>query len=306
MAKDGIKELIKNCPLTNFSEHEKLKDYIIEQLNTHPENALDQSYWILETMFENGSKYLVSKPELVFYLSYIEKCKLIFKSLFFEYLEKTKDIKLQVFARLVSNSMWIASGISTLLINQTNQSVISEYRIFYENYITLAYLNKHPELCEAYNDHFTINSYKIAKDYSESMTKDDKNLEELTKQYNSLIQKYGPSYAEDYGWMSRVETDAKKRKLETMFIESNLIKAYGALYKHACKFTHSSSYSVGYKPDYVFLIQFLFALIDLMRQEFNILLDNINMVTKNKEILRTFIEVITENIFQNFDHNKTH
>ena len=213
-----------------------------------------------------------------------------------KYLEKTKDVNLQTYASLFSNSLWIATSISALLVNRCNQSVISEYRTFYENFIILSYLKKHPELIEAYNDHFTVCSYKVGIEYGKIKTPQE--IDE--SQYLKIIEKYGKSFSEDYGWMSLIEKNHLKRNLETMFKESDLHDAYSALYKHACKFTHSTSYSVHFKPDYEFLIQFIIALVGLLKQQFNFLFDNLKMVTKEKEILRAFIEILSDNIIQRF------
>lgn len=99
--------------------------------------------------------------------------------------------------------------------------------------------------------------------------------------------KYDEHFDDDYGWTYKVIEKRKERNLETIFNESNLNKAFTLLYKESCKFTHSTSYSVLFKPDFTYVKRFLYASVEIIRNEFDLIFEAVKM--PNKSITFNFL-----------------
>lgn len=111
----------------------------------------------------------------------------------------------------------------------------------------------------------------------------DKHSQKIQK----LKDKYDEHFDDDYGWTYKVIEKRKERNLETIFNESNLNKAFTLLYKESCKFTHSTSYSVLFKPDFTYVKRFLYASVEIIRNEFDLIFEAVKM--QNKSITFNFL-----------------
>ena len=298
--KDGIKEIIKNCKLTNFSDENKLRAFVADYLNSHCLPLYKCAGNLMFGKTEVEIEYVLKNPILQNFIFYIEQCKLIYKYIGEKYIigRKNSDFSICV-AQFITNSFYLLTSISTLLISNCNQSVITEYRTFYENFIILSFLRKYPELISAYNDHFQVCRCLLEMELSKLKGANAPN--EIVNIYNKLIEKYGKDFKDDYGWTAQRIKDRNKRNLETMFFESELTDAFSLLYKEACKFTHSTAYSVQFKPDFKYISRFIYGSVELVKKEFEILFDEIALVTKDKSILRIFVILISDNFLCQMD-----
>lgn len=84
--------------------------------------------------------------------------------------------------------------------------------------------------------------------------------------------------------------------METIFNESNLSKAFTLLYKEACKFTHSTSYSVLFRPDFNYVLRFLNASIEIIKNEFELIFEEVKMPNKDRMLLHSFMLYISNSL----------
>lgn len=287
---DGFKELIEDCNLTNFTDVQEkvIDDYVANFINTKQLpikecalNLFDGKSFVDFTNFKNNSV-------LQHYSFYIEQCKLLFKHIYNKYAREKKNSDFKTcLSYLVSNSFMLLTSITTLLISGCYQSVITEYRTLYENYIILSFLKKYPETIEPFNDHFYMCSISMEKELSK--LKKEELSEKYLQKIKKLKDKYDEHFDDDYGWTYKVIANRKDRNLETIFKESNLSNAFILLYKESCKFTHSTSYSVLFRPDFNYVLRFLYASVEIIKNEFELIFEAVKMPNKDRMLLRSYL-----------------
>ncbi len=287
---NGLKELIKQCPLSVFDDTSKnaVERYVMDFINSNQPPIEDCAgrLFLGKTALEH--KNLEDNPILQNYSFYIEQCKILFNFIFNKYVREKKNSDFKTcLSYLINNSFMLLTSINTLLISGCYQSVITEYRTLYENYIILSFLKKYPECIEPFNDHFYMCSLSLEKELSK--LKHEEFSDKYSQRIQKLKDKYDEHFDDDYGWTYKVITNRKNRNSETIFEESNLDKAFSLLYKESCKFTHSTSYSVLFKPDFNYLLRFLYASVDIIKHEFELTFEEVKMPNKDKMLLHTFL-----------------
>ena len=153
-----------------------------------------------------------------------------------KYVIKTSDKEILLPHNFVQYSLELLNGICSLLLGGNNNSVISVYRTFYDNYIVFAYIQKHPELIDAFLDHVSMDECLLKIDQAHLEKKDVS--KEISDKYNSLIAKYGDDFQENYGWASSVINDKNLRNLKFMYESSDLGEEFSFYYKLSCSFWH--------------------------------------------------------------------
>lgn len=303
MRNDGLDDFINNCKITDFSSSNEgtIRQYIADYLN---ETTLDD-----ETLRDNflQSQYDISKamykkyPILIVFVLYAERCKVLYRHISEKiYKDNNASDLLKFILRNIANSCYLITSINTLFLATCNQSVITEYRTFYENYVILKYIYKNQDLISKFNEHAEIRSLvlerKLAGLKGQNLDK------EKEKRYRELIKDNSKDFKEDYGWTATKIESKLQRNIDTLQKECGLDKAYSLLYKEACEFTHASSYGVQVKPDLQYTKRFLYSVIDMMKDEFEILLKEIDLAEKDKTLFRYFIILISEHLQFLFDH----
>lgn len=285
-----LKELIKNCPLSIYdaSTETEIQKYVADFIKLNQLSFKD----LAEELFYGKSalefKNIDTNPILQNYSVYIEQCKIIFRHIFDKYVREKKNSEFKTcLSYLVSNSCMLLTSINTLLISGCYQSVITEYRTLYENYIILSFLQKYPESIEPFNDHFYMCTLSLEKELSK--LKDEEFSEAYLKRIQKFKDKYDPHFDDDYGWTYRVIKNRKDRNSETIFNESILSDAFSLLYKESCKFTHTTSYSVLFRPDFNYILRFLHASVEIIKNEFELIFQEVKMPNKDKMVLHSFI-----------------
>ncbi|MBO4857464.1 MAG: hypothetical protein J5527_02995 [Treponema sp.] len=301
---NGLKELIDSCSLTNFNDDQEkiINNYVATFINTHqlPIKECATGMFLNKNSIE--FKNLENNPILQHYSFYIEQCKLLFKHIYNKHVREKKNSDFKTcLSYLVSNSFMILTSINTLLISGCYQSVMTEFRTLYENYIILSFLKKYPETIEPFNDHFFICSLSLEKELAKLKGEDisDKHSQKIQK----LKDKYDEHFDDDYGWTYKVIEKRKERNLETIFNESNLNKAFTLLYKESCKFTHSTSYSVLFKPDFIYVKRFLYASIEILRNEFDLIFEAVKMPNKDRMLLHSFMLYLTNSLLVEIENS---
>lgn len=301
MNNDGLDDFINNCTISDFSSLNEtaIREYIAKYLN---ENTLDDESLrksFLDSQYEMSKKMYSEYPILICFVLYAERCKLVYKHIIENKLEDILSSDLLNFiCRNIANSCYLITSINTLLLATCNQSVITEYRTFYENYVILKYIYKNQDLISKFNEHAEIRTLllerKLAGLKGQSLDNEkEKRFQELTKE--------NKEFKEEYGWTVTKIKNKQQRNIDTLHRKCGLDKVYSLLYKEACEFAHASSYGVQVKPDLQYTKRFLYVLIDMLKDEFEILLSEIGLDEKEKTLLHYFIILISEHLQCMFD-----
>lgn len=296
-----IEKLIKNCPINNdYEKHEK-------ELQNYAKKYIDESYPLLkpETTLNLLNNYKINdslsiiNPPLQAFILYVELIRQLYFYIQEKYIRKIKqqqeNNQILLTHNFIEYSLELLNGICSLLLGKNHNSVISVYRTFYENYIIFDFLQKHTNLTNAFNEHTIIDDCILKMRFAE-MNK----LElpaEIFEIYNTLISKYGEDFKDDYGWTSGVIKDKNKRKLKTMYEDSDLGESFNYYYQLSCKYSHSTPFSLMVRQDFNKLIGFLIEIADIEEREMKVILKKINFKTKKEEaLLYDWLGVTTDNL----------
>lgn len=285
-----IKDFIKNCNINgDYTKLDtELKAYTNEYINNlYPFESLPTIMNILRSNQMSVCPNIIN-PALQAYVLYVELIKLVYFYIQEEYIvknEKNEDI--QLIHAFVCHSLELLNGINILLLGDNNNSVITLYRTFYENYIVFAFLQKHPELKTRFFDHILLNQYDSNIEYYKLCKKDIP--PELQKEYDDLIQKYkDENFKQNYGWANPLING--NGKLKEMYKDSKLNDSFDYYYSLSNKYVHSTGLSLSNKPDLKIIIGFLYSITDIVSKEFQELFKFLNIQnTKEKNLLRHWI-----------------
>lgn len=295
-----IHNLISKCPINSDFEkkdnNEKIQSYMSEFLNEnyppmHPKTTMN----IISSIYQNATVNSLNPPLKKFFL-FIEVSKLFYFFVQEKYIRKTKNTSKDLFLNheFLTYSFDIIDGINLLLLSGKNNSVISVYRTFYENYIVFAFLQKHPELKTAFIEHKDMLVCLNIKE--EQNIKGIEVEEKILKRIDELEKKYGPNFKENYGWTESVIEDRSKRNLKTIYESSNLSEAFSVYYKLSCKFTHATSLSLLCHPEVKDIYGYIYAIVEIFVREFEELLSNLKMITKEKALIKEWIEYMARDV----------
>ncbi len=288
-----IKGLIQKCPIHSDFEkknnNEIIQAYFSDFLNEnfppmHPKTTMN----IIGSINQNATINSMHPP-LNKFLLFIEVSKLFYFFVQENYLRKVKDMPQDLFLNheFLTYSFDLIDGIDALLLAGKNNSVISIYRTFYENYIVFSYLQIHPELKTAFIEHKDMLHCSIIKEeYSVKNLEID---ESVKTRIDELEKKYGTAFKDNYGWTASVIEERTKRNLKTMFEELNLSDVFAYYYKLACNFTHATSFSLLCRPKIDNIYGYIYAIVEIFIREFDVLLGNIKMITKEKALIREWL-----------------
>lgn len=288
-----IKNLILKCPIYSDFEkkenNEKIQSYISDFLNEnypsmHPKTTMD----IIGSIYENATLNSIN-PALNKFFLFIEVSKLFYFFIQEQYIRKAKNVTNDMLLNheFLTYSFDLIDGIDVLLLSGKNNSVISVYRTFYENYIIFAFLQKFPQLKNAFIEHKDILQCLIIKE--ECLLKGIKVDEKILKRIDELENKYGSSFKDNYGWTEPVIQEKSKRNLKTIFETSDLSKMFSLYYKLSCNYTHATSFSLFCRPQVKDIYGYIYAIIEIFVREFEELLCNLKMVTKEKALIKEWI-----------------
>lgn len=280
-----IKDFIKGCKLNgNYKELEdELKAYTKEYINKkYPFQSLPT---IMNILRSNQMSVCVNilNPPLQAYILYVELNKLVYFYIQEEYIRKNDKEDIKFIHAFICHSLELLNGINILLLGDNNNSVITVYRTFYENYIVFAYLQKHPELKDRFFDHIILNQCENQLEYH-NLCK-TKAPEEIQKTYDNLINKYKEdNFKENYGWANPLIKGNKK--LKKMYEDSELDESFDYYYSLSNKYIHSTGLSLSVKPELKDIIGFLYSITDIMTKEFQELFKYLQIQnTKERHLL---------------------
>ena len=292
-----IERLIRGCDINgNFDEK-------LAELNDYTKKYIDDSFPLMlpQTMTNILQGYqmnqfcnLINPPVQAFVL-YVELIRQAYFYIQEKYIKRNKEkFEIAFIHVFLEYSLELLTGINSLLLDNNQNSVISVYRTFYENYIVFAYLQNHPELRNAFLDHANMDYYQL-KIENLKLDNNQDAIKEFQTYIDELINKYGKDFKNDYGWALPLSKENNKLKL--MFEESDLGSVFNYYYKLACKFTHATSFSLTVRPPFKDIIGFLYAISDIIIKEFKELFRYIPFKNKKENILLSqWINIATTNL----------
>lgn len=290
-----IEQFINQCKINgDFQQYEQeLKEHTNKYLNEKFPVSIPTVSNILKGYQMNQFSCLFN-PALASFVLYVELLRTLYFYIQQKYIRKiTDNLDIEFIHTFIQYSLELLTGINSLLLDNNQNSVISIYRTFYENYIVFIYLQNHKDLREKFLEHTNFDSILIQ--IENLKLKKQEIPEELESQKQSYIDKYGTSFKEDYGWASSVIPG--KGKLKVMYDESNLGDVFNYYYKLSCKYTHVTGISLSSRPDFKGVIGFLLAISEIMINEFKVLFEYVPFKNnKEKVLLRNWVNVSSMNL----------
>ena len=294
-----IERLISKCPInTDYEKHkEELQNYTKEYIDDNypllkPETMLN----ILNNFKTQESLNLINIPLQAFIL-YVELIRQLYFYIQEKYIIKISDKEILLPHNFVQYSLELLNGICSLLLGGNNNSVISVYRTFYENYIVFAYIQKHPTLTYAFLDHVSMDECLLKIDQAHLEKKEIP--KDVSDKFNDLITKYGEDFQENYGWANSIITDKNLRNLKFMYESSDLGEKFSFYYKLSCKYSHSTAFSLLIRPTFDQIVSFLYGIADITYKEITVMLKSLSIrSTKERALLADWLGVTTENLLR--------
>lgn len=295
-----IERLINKCQINDNYEKSQgeLKKYTTNYIEkNYPLMNPATIFNILEN-YKNNELGNILHPQVQAFILYVELNRVLYFYIQEKYIKKAKnDLNVMLTHYFLEYSLELLNSISTLLLGKNNNSVISVYRTFYENHIVFSYLQKHSELINAFIDHAKIDECVLKMEYAKIKKKD---IEDTVKEtYKNLISKYGENFKENYGWTNNLMSEKSNINLKTMFEEIDLGEKFIYYYKLACKYTHSTAFSLMVRPKFNEIIRFLYGIAEIMNKEFEAMFCSLKFKNaKEKELLKHWCCVTTNNLIK--------
>lgn len=158
--------------------------------------------------------------------------------------EEENNITFYAIKRIHARAVQISNEILTLLKAGYCEGALGRWRTLHELSVICILLsnNLNNELSKRYIDYSLVEIYNEEKSFFDTANKktkkQEKNLQELKKQYDSLINIYGKEFSKSNGWAYCV---IKKEKITFRDIEELVDMSHlRPYYKKACTTTHAS------------------------------------------------------------------
>lgn len=296
-----LSHFIKNCPLNDFTEdsnsekkHEILDSYLEEFTNFLYTNEpqITEQFWS-EYFGSSEVTSLISSEMLRRCLIFLDTTVSIYNYTARKTrTKKSTDLKDQISIQL-QNDFNQFKSILLLAMNGCFNSVIAEYRIFYESFVIGQYLFQNPDLIPMYKEHSQFLKYHLTRVVGNSKP-------EWDAKYDSYIQKYGKEFTENYGWTMTKIPKKNERTIGSLAKACNLEDCFTSLYKFSCSYIHSSAFSVSTKSDLQYIKIFLQASMHFLDTEIANYLGVSGITTKDGIILRNILLFLYEDFEKEF------
>ncbi len=282
-----VKKFVNDCPINgDFSKLEnQLKDYTKQYLeknyNYYEPKTITN---IVDSHMQNEILNLVENIPLCSFVAYIELLNLLYFYIQENYIRKSSSNKILLIHNFVEYSLELLNGIESMLLSKNINPALVIYRTFYENYIVFAFLQKHPELQQAFIDHKTITECMLQIENAN-----------IKKEYDEILERYGEDFSENYGWTKRVIARKQDRTLKKLYEESGLGEDFERFYKLACKYTHSTAFSLLARADFDDIKNLLCGIGEIVKKELDVVFSLLKFTNqKEKKLLGQWLCVISE------------
>lgn len=299
-----VKKFINDCPINgDFSKlQNQLKDYAEKYFKDNYEYYAPKTIMnIMDSHSQNAISNLIGNMPLNSFVVYIELLNLLYFYIQENYIRKSSSNEIALAHNFVAYSIELLNSIEQMLLNGNMNSALVIYRTFYENYIVFAFLQKHPELQQAFIDHKKITEYLLHIEFGNA-AKQSQNNTSAKKEYDELLEKYGDDFPENYGWTKQVMGRKQDRTLKKLYEESELGKDFERFYKLTCKYTHSTAYSLFVRANFDDIRNLLCGIGEIVLKEFDVIFSRLKFTSKKeKELLSHWLCAITERFKKVFE-----
>lgn len=119
-------------------------------------------------------------------------------------------IVVDVLTRLHARSCQVAEEVIVLLETGFANGAMARWRTMHEIAVTAAFISEHGNECaQRYSDHQIVESYRGSNEYQAVYKRlgyapiPPKEMDEIRKQYDNVIRKYGKAFSGQYGWAAK-------------------------------------------------------------------------------------------------------
>ena len=244
-----LRKLLKNWKIKDFQFNENgmskninvindLNKIINKILKSMRWNVISSAESILNTINEMEKDFLGSR---ILFLHKI--CYTVHKYIVSIIKENELNKGQKVFLKIASSLLNNFNGVVIAYISHDFLSVIQKTRMIYESHVVSLYLNKYPQLTEAFYDHLEVILYNMYKTSQKISDKSDELPHEKDNLIKSLRENYGDDFFEDYGWTKETIKDKYKRKLNTLAMDVNIDKRMDLIYRITSNVIHANAFS---------------------------------------------------------------
>ena len=244
-----LRKLLKNWKIKDFQfdKNGMSKNiYVMNDLNKIINKILKSMRWNVissaESIMDTTNK--MEKDFMGSRILFLQKiCNTVHNYIISTIKENELNKEQKVFIKLASSLLNNYNGVVIAYISRDFLSVIQKTRMIYESHVVSLYLNKYPQLAEAFYDHFEVILYNMYKTSQKISDKSDDLPHEKDNLIKSLQEKYGDDYFEDYGWTKEIIKDKYKRKLSTLAMDVNIDKGMDLIYRITSNVIHANAFS---------------------------------------------------------------
>ena len=231
--------LLENVPFDLYNDNEDERQAFIKKtLNEYNFYKIGKKYLTYDLDIISGNLDLRTE------LQYLYGCINFYTTAFFYFCEKKNnkiinDYVSTTIRKIGENLMQKVDAFCYLFIKEDYSDAISISRSIYELVLSAHLIYEYPQLAEPYRDKEVFLRLKFKKDSSGTFN----NYSEK-KQYYSLLDKYGYSLNENFGWTAKVFPDKEERFHKNLASKLELHDVFKTCYQEACAYVHSAPYAL--------------------------------------------------------------
>ena len=234
-----IEYLLDNVPYDSNQDNDNEIQSFIEKsfddynFNEYGKNALTYDLDYL-------SNNLNSQPILQYLYGCVDFCTTAFYYFCEKKSNKIENDYVSITIRKIGeNLIQKVNAFCYLFIKDDYSDAISISRSIYELVLSAHLIYEYPQLAEPYRDKEAFLTYKFYKeskvffpDYS------------IKKEFYSLLDKYGDTLNENFGWTAKVFPEKEKRLHKNLAKKLELHDLVDSCYQKACAYVHAAPYSL--------------------------------------------------------------
>lgn len=234
-----IEYLLENVPYDSTQDNEEERSKFLEKvfndfdIYTAGKNVFPYD---LESIANNLNR----RPEL----QYLNGCADFYTIAFYYFCEKKNNKIINDYVNVTirkigENIIQKLNAFCYLFIKEDYSDAISISRSIYELVLSAHLIYEYPQLAEPYRDKEVYLRYKFQKEYNGIPLNNS-----TKKDFYALLDKYGDTLNESFGWTAKVFPDKYNRLHKNLAKKLELHDVFNPFYQKACAYVHSASYSL--------------------------------------------------------------
>jgi hypothetical protein len=205
-----------------------------------------------------------------------------------------EDQYLYVISNLMKHSIEIYQDVLSSILTKSFDGILARIRAIYETWVIQEFIMRNKQLAINFREHKKIIALRLGEEMGRKLTKKEEKMKiELQK-------KYGDDFINEFGWLSSIIGNIKKRNIQGIVNYLNLdsIKSFNYIYKITCQFVHTTSVSIfSEKEENIEMIEtFYIKAVEMIIYIFINFMDELSVKEKDKIVLMTLFVGIMEEI----------